>query len=208
MALLCRAYWYPLYAFVRRNGHAAEDAQDLTQAFFEQLLEKNFLSRVAPEKGRFRTFLLMALKRFLAKEWHKSRAAKRGGGCEFVSIDVRQAEERYAAEPAEGLSPERLYERRWAYTLIERAMERLRKEHRAKGREAVFENMKEFLAGPEERSCADLALATGLSEGAARVAVHRLRHRFREVFRDELAETVTPAEVEEELRHLRRILME
>jgi DNA-directed RNA polymerase specialized sigma24 family protein len=208
MALLCRAYWYPLYAFVRRNGRTPEDAQDLTQAFFARLLEKDFLLRVAPEKGRFRTFLLMALKRFLANEWHKSQAAKRGGKALHFSIDAEEAEERYAAEPVDNFSPERLYERRWAYTLLDQTMNRLRSEYRESGREEAFEHLKEFLTAADESSFARLAPLIGRSEGSARVAVHRMRGRFRELFRQELAETVTPEKVEEELRHLRTILME
>ncbi len=206
MAVLCRAYWYPLYAFVRRSGNSAEDARDLTQAFFARLLEKDFLLRVVPEKGRFRTFLLMALKRFLANEWHKARAEKRGGGAVHLSFDAREAEERYASEPVESLTPEMLYDRRWAFTLLDRAMARLRGEFEAGGRGAAFECLKEFLAGGEDSSYAELAGKIGVKEGAARVAVHRLRRRFREVFREELAETVTPEKLEEELRHLRGIL--
>jgi RNA polymerase sigma factor (sigma-70 family) len=206
MALLCRAYWYPLYAFVRRSGRSAEDAQDLTQAFFARLLEKEFLLGVDPEKGRFRTFLLMALKRFIAKEWHKARALKRGGGQAHLSIDATGAEERYAAEPADGLSPEMLYDRRWAFTLLDRTMARLREESEASGRGAAFDQMKEFLTAGEESCFADLAARLGSTEGAARVAVHRLRKRFRDVFREELAETVTPEKLDEELRQLRAIL--
>jgi RNA polymerase sigma factor (sigma-70 family) len=206
MALLCRAYWYPLYAFVRRSGRSAEDAQDLTQAFFARLLEKDFLKAVDPEKGRFRTFLLMALKRFVANEWHKARAVKRGGGVLQLSIDAGGAEERYAAEPVDAMSPEMLFDRRWAFTLLDRAMARLREEFEASGRGAAFEAMKEFLTGGDESCYAELAGKIGSTEGAARVAVHRLRKRFREVFREELAETVTPEKLGEELRHLREIL--
>lgn len=206
MTLLCRAYWYPLYAFVRRSGRTAEDAQDLTQAFFARLFEKEFLLGVAPEKGRFRAFMLMALKRFMANEWHKARAVKRGGGILHLSFDAGEAEQRYAAEPVDNLSPEMLYDRRWAFTLLDRAMAHLREEFEATGRGAAFEQMKEFLTGADESSYAELAVRVGSSEGAVRVAVHRLRRRFREVFREELAETVTPEKLDEELRHLRVIL--
>jgi RNA polymerase sigma factor (sigma-70 family) len=206
MDLLCRAYWYPLYAFVRRSGRSPEDAQDQTQAFFARLLEKDFLRAVAPEKGRFRTFLLMALKRFMANEWHKSQAAKRGGGQLHLSIDASEAEERYAAEPVDGLSPEMLYDRRWAFTLLERAMARLREESESHGKGNAFEHLKEFLTAADDSSYTELATRLDSTEGAVRVAVHRLRKRFRDVFREELAETVTPEKLDEELRHLRDIL--
>lgn len=209
MEALCRAYWYPLYAYVRRSGYSPEDACDLTQAFFEQFLEKDFLRLVGPEKGRFRSFLLVAMKRFLAKEWKKSHAVKRGGGLVFVAIDAAEAEQRYAVEPADEASPEVVFDRRWAMILLERTFARLRAEYETGGRGELFEAMKGFLsASPDGRSYAGVAEAAGLSEGAARVAVHRLRQRFRNCFREEVAETVRPEDADDEARRLRAILCE
>ena len=207
---LCRAYWYPLYAFVRRQGHAACDAQDLTQEFFARLLAKDYLAAAAPEKGRFRTFLRVALKRFLANEWDRARRLKRGGGQAPLPLDTAMGEERYQAERGDGLPPDRLYERRWAMTLLEQTLGRLRAEHLAAGKTAEFERLKGVLMA--ERGTIDygaLAAALGLSEGAARVAVHRLRKRFRQLFRAAVADTVSgPGEVESELRYLVGILGE
>jgi RNA polymerase sigma-70 factor (ECF subfamily) len=201
---LCRAYWYPLYALVRRQGHTPCDAQDLTQEFFARLLAKDYLSSAAREKGRFRTFLRVALKRFLANEWDRVRRLKRGGGQAPRSLDTAMAEDRYQAEPGGGLPPDCLYERRWAMTLLEQTLSRLRAEHTAAGKAAEFERLKGVLMA--ERGAIQygaLAAALGLSEGAARVAVHRLRKRFRELFRAAVADTVSgPGEVESELRYL------
>jgi RNA polymerase sigma factor (sigma-70 family) len=201
---LCRAYWYPLYAFVRRQGVMPEDAQDLTQSFFERLIEKNFLADVQREKGRFRSFLLAALKHFLANEWDKARAQKRGGGAVHVPIDTASAETRYGLEPAHFDTPERLFERRWAITLLDRVLERLRDEHVKAGKAELFEQLKPCLTAEKAAlSYAELGARVGLSEGAVKVAVHRLRQRYRELLRAEIAETVdSPAEVEDELRHL------
>ena len=207
---LCRAYWYPLYAFVRRQGHAACDAQDLTQEFFARLLAKDYLAAAAQEKGRFRTFLRVALKRFLANEWDRARRLKRGGGQALLSLDTAIGEERYQAERGDALPPDRLYERRWAMTLLEQTLGRLRAEYEAAGKAAEFEQLKGVLMA--ERGTIDygaLAATLGLSEGAARVAVHRLRKRFRALFRAEVADTVSgPGEVESELRYLVGILGE
>jgi len=207
MEALCRAYWYPLYAFVRRSGRSAEDAQDLTQTFFARLLEKDFLRLVAPEKGRFRTFLLVAFKRFLAQEWHKSQAVKRGGGASFLPIDPGEAERRYAVDVVDLTSPEVLYDRRWALTLLERTLARLKAGYDSTGRGPLYEQFKDLLtSSTQDESFAEMARAANLSENAARVAVHRMRRRFRDLFREELAETVTPDKLEEELQHLREIL--
>ena len=207
---LCRAYWYPLYAFVRRQGHAACDAQDLTQEFFARLLAKDYLAAAAREKGRFRTFLRVALKRFLANEWDRARRLKRGGGHTPLSLDTEMGEERYQAEGSDGLPPDRLYERRWAMTLLEQTLGRLRAEHTAAGKTAEFERLKGVLMA--DRGAIDygaLGAGLGLSEGAARVAVHRLRKRFRELFRAAVADTVSgPEEVEDELRYLVGVLGE
>jgi RNA polymerase sigma-70 factor (ECF subfamily) len=210
LEVLCRAYWYPLYAFVRQQGHSASDAQDLTQEFFARLLAKEYLQAANREKGRFRTFLRVALRRFLANEWDRARRLKRGGGHTPLSLDTTAAEHRYQAEGDDALPPDRLYERRWARALLEQALARLRAEYTAAGKTAEFEHLKEALAA-ERGAIAyhDLAAALNLTEGAARVAVHRLRKRFREVFRATVAETVSaPEEVEDELRHLVGLLGE
>lgn len=201
---LGRAYWYPLYAYVRRAGHPPADAQDLTQAFFCRLLEKGWLASVDPDKGRFRTFLLVALKRFLANEWKRACREKRGGDAPHLPLDTEIAEHRYQAEPARELPADRLYERRWALTLLERTMARLREEFDRAGKAPDFQRLKSFLTADKATlAYADLARDLGLTEGAVRVAVHRLRRRFREVFREEVAHTVAAAEdVDEELRHL------
>ncbi len=204
---LCRDYWYPLYAFVRRTGRSPEDAQDLTQAFFARLLTQGGLASAAPEKGRFRTFLLVALKRFLTSDWRRLQAQKRGSGVFPVSVSILEAEGRYAAEPVERESPETLFDRQWALTLFDRAMFRLQQDYADSGRSRVFEALKSFLAEPAgSTSYAGPAAAAGMTEGAARVAMHRMRQRFRRFFRDELAETVTPDEMDEELRHIRALL--
>lgn len=201
---LCRAYWYPLYAFVRRQGHSPHDAQDLTQEFFARLLERNTLGAADRERGRFRSFLLATLKNFLRDEWDKLRAQKRGGGIGVLSLDAGEAESRYALEPVDSLTADRIFERRWAMLLLDRAVERLRAEHEAAGKLAQFEALKASLAGSREaQPYAELAARLGLSEGAVKVAVHRLRQRYREVIRAEIAETVAgEAEVEAELKHV------
>jgi RNA polymerase sigma factor (sigma-70 family) len=205
MAGLCRDYWYPLYAFVRRRGHSPHDAQDLTQAFFVTLLETN-ATAADPGRGRFRSYLLGALKHFLANDFHRENALKRGGGQQFVEWDSLEPEARYALEPAEDGNHEALYDRRWALELLDRAMNRLRAEFAAKQDEAAFDALKGTLSGaqlPRE----DLASKLGVSEGALKVAVHRLRQRYREVVRAEIVETVdSPADVEDEMRHLVKVL--
>lgn len=205
MSALCRDYWYPLYAFVRRRGHAAHDAQDLTQAFFTTLLKTGALP-ADPARGRFRSYLLGALKHFLANEWHRVQAQKRGGGQQMVEWDALDAEARYALEPAEQTDAEALYDRRWALELLAHAMEKLRAEFERKGDGATFEALKGTLSGAETPR-EELAAKLGLSEGALKVAVHRLRQRYREVLRAEIAETVgDAAEVDGEMRHLVAVL--
>lgn len=205
---LCAAYWYPLYAFVRRLGYGAHDAQDLTQEFFARLLEKEWLGGVVRERGRFRTFLVTALRRFLANEWDRARAMKRGGGCAVLSLDADLAEARYATEPALAAPADQIYERRWALTLLDQAMQRLREEYAQHGQERAFAQLKEFLTA-ERNSIpyATVAETLGMSSGAARVAVHRLRKRFREVFREAIADTVAqPGEVDAEVRYIINVL--
>jgi RNA polymerase sigma-70 factor (ECF subfamily) len=200
---LCRNYWPPLYAYIRRQGLSPHDAQDLTQSFFARLLEKNYLAAVAPGKGKFRSFLLASLKHFLANEWDKMRAQKRGGGKPLVSLDYAPAEACCALESAEA-GPDAVFERRWAVTLLERTLTRLRDEYIAEGKKAVFEQLKETLTGERQLiPYATVARELASSEGAVKVAVHRLRRRYRELLRAEIADTVCGREeIEEELRHL------
>lgn len=206
LAALCRDYWYPLYAFVRRRGHGAHDAQDLTQAFFTDLLGRN-ATMADPAKGKFRSYLLGALKHFLANDWHRANAQKRGGGQQIVEWDALDAESRYAIEPADQLADaEALYDRRWAMDLLDRAVAKLRAEFEAKNDGATFEALKGTLTGGEAPR-EQLAAQLGMSEGALKVAVHRLRQRYREVVRQEIAQTVnSPGEVDEEMRHLVAVL--
>ncbi len=201
---LCRDYWFPLYAYVRRQGHDAHDAQDLTQEFFARLLEKNYLADVQREKGRFRSFLLAAMKHFLANEWHRANAQKRGGGQKLIPLEAGDAESRYGVEPAHNESPDKLFERRWALTVLDLVLTRLREEHVASGKINNFDALKGCLTGDRALlPYAELGATLGMSEGAVKVAVHRLRQRYRELLRAEIANTVaTAAEVEEEMRHL------
>lgn len=205
---LCRAYWFPLYTFIRRQGHAPEEAQDLTQAFFAHLLETESFTRADPHKGRFRSFLLGALKHFLVNEWQRARRLKRGGGCAFLSLDETDAETRLAAEPADDLTPEAVYERRWAEAVLAQVLDRLREEFAASGQGDRFEALKVFLlAGQEPASYADVARQLGLGETAVKSAIYRLRQRYGELIRAEIAHTVaSAAEVEDELRHLLAVL--
>jgi len=201
---LCRTYWQPIYAFVRRQGHSPHDAQDLTQEFFARLLEKKSLADVDRAKGRFRSFLLASLKHFLANEWDKARAQKRGGGQVLIPIDAQSAETACGVDPADQATAEKIFERRWALTLLDHALQRLREEHVREGKESLFEQLKVTLT-ESSRSVryAEMASQLQMSEGAVKVAVHRLRQRYRELLRAEIADTVTtPAEVEEEIRAL------
>jgi len=205
---LCRTYWYPLYAYVRRRGKSVPDAQDLTQEFFARLLGRHWLERADQTKGRFRTFLLTALERFLANEWDKEHAIKRGGDRQFVPLDWATAETRYGSEPADPLTPEQVFERRWAITLLNEVLEKLGTEYRAEGKRELFASLKLSLVS--DRSSlpyAELARSLHLSESGVRVAVHRLRQRYRELLRGEIASTVDSAEaVDAEMRHLFNVL--
>ena len=204
LGALCRAYWFPLYAYLRRQGKPPHDAQDLTQAFLLHLMEKHALSRVQPERGKFRSFLLASLQYFLADQRDKQQAQKRGGGVTFISLDEQDAEDRYRAEPAEQLDPARLFERRWAMTLLDLTLARLEAEFADSGKKERFEQLRVFLLGePEALSYAEVGKRLGLKEGAVKVAVLRLRQRFRELLRAEIASTVAKdEEIEDELRHL------
>jgi len=204
LARLCRVYWYPLYAYVRRQGHTPEDAQDLTQEFFARLLAKNYLSTVDRAKGRFRSFLLAALRHFLANQWDRAQAAKRGGGQRFISLDETNAETRYGLEPADTMTAERIFERRWALTLLELVLSRLRDENAQAGKLELYEQLKDCLTGASDAvSYAELGARLNLTEGAVKVAVHRQRRRYRELLREEIAQTVScAAEVDDEFRCL------
>ncbi len=205
---LCETYWYPLYAYVRRQGKAPEDAEDLTQQFFTRLLQKNYLANADPERGRFRTFLLSSLKHFLVNEWKRASRLKRGGGQSCISLNVEAAEERYAAEPTAEALPESLYERQWAVALIERVFETLRGEYGAADKGTLLEELKGFVWGEKNSaSYAEIGGKLSLSEGTVKVSVHRLRQRFRELLREEVAQTVSqPQDIDGELRHLIAVL--
>ena len=206
---LCEKYWYPLYAYLRRRGYAPDQAQDLTQEFFMRVLEGRYLDRADPEKGRFRSFILTSLKFFAADEQDRQRAQKRGGTAvvSFEFSSGESGEERYQREPGHNETPDRIFERRWALSVLERVTDRLRDEFVQHGRPENFERMKVFLLGQSEAPYADLAREMNTSEGALKVAIHRLRKRYRELLRQEIADTVAdPAEVESELRYLAAVL--
>jgi len=206
LAHFCETYWYPLYAFVRREGRGADDAQDLTQEFFARLLEKNWLAGVDRAKGKFRSFLLAAMRHFLANEWDRANRLKRGGGKTILSLDAESAETRYALEPADPMTAERIFERRWALTLLEGVLARLRNEFAAAGRGRLFEEFKPALTG-EKVPYAEIAARLNLNEAAVRVAVHRLRVRYRELLRTEIGETVaTDDDIDAEVQHLFAVL--
>ncbi len=199
---LCERYWYPVYAFVRRQGHSPHDAQDFTQEFFARLIEKDWLADVAPERGRFRSWLLASMRNFLANEWNRQRTQKRGGGVAVLSLDETNAEGRYVHEPADPVDPTQLFERRWAMTLLEDVLARLQSEMEAAGKAAHFAAMKSALTGGQI-AFTEVAAELRMSEGAVRVAVHRLRERYRELLRAAVADTVeSPAEVDAELSYL------
>jgi len=207
---LCRAYWYPLYAYVRRTGHEPHDAEDLTQEFFARLVSRNDLAQVRRERGKFRSFLLAALKHFLANEWRNAKRLKRGGGHTAVPIDTGNAETRYGGEPADNLTPDKIFERRWALTLLEQTLAQVRQEYSTAKRTEIFEALKVFLVGGTDLpTYAEIASSLGLREDTVKMTVHRLRKRYREILRQEVAHTVSsPAEIDEELRYLFAVLSE
>jgi RNA polymerase sigma factor (sigma-70 family) len=207
---LCHAYWYPLYAYVRRMGHSPEDAEDLTQAFFARLLEKDYLRHADRDRGLFRTFLLTSLKRFLINEWEKGRTQRRGNGEPMISWNKDDTESRYLAEPADTSTPEKIFEKRWAVTLLERVLVRLEQEFVAEGKAEQFKRLKVLLWGDKNSPPhAGIAAELHLSEDALNVALHRLRERYRRLLRAEVAETVDgPGEVDQELRHLIAVISE
>ena len=205
---LCRAYWYPLYAFVRRKGKQPDAARDLTQEFFAKLLEKDFLNSADRERGRFRTFLLTVFKRFLANEHQREQAQKRGGGQHFVSIDIDDGERRLSLEPSHHWTPEREFERRWAVSLLDQVLVRLQAAYEAKGKSQLFDCLKQFLtAGDDTDSYESIAADLDMSAGAIKVAVHRLRHRYRDLIREEVASTVAnDDDADDELGQLLRAI--
>jgi RNA polymerase sigma-70 factor (ECF subfamily) len=204
LARLCQTYWHPLYAYVRRVGHSPHDAQDLTQEFFARLLAKNYLAGADESRGRFRSFLLASLKHFLANEWDKASAQKRGGGQIPIPIDIAAAETSAGFEPADATTAEKIFERRWALTLLDLVLRRLREEYLRDGKQKLFEQLKPTLTEASRAvAYAEIARRLDTTEGAVKVAVHRLRQRYREVLRAEIADTVaSPEEVEDELRNL------
>jgi len=208
LAQLCQVYWHPLYAFVRRQGANPHEAEDLTQEFFARLLDKNFIASASQEKGRFRSFLLVALKRFLINERERAMAQKRGGGQPTIPLDIERAEATYRSEPVDAMTADRIYERRWALALLDHVLETLRAEAEADGKTEFFEALKVFLCGEKSaESQASIGQRFGMSEGAVKAAVHRLRVRYRERLRAEVATTVAhPSEIDAELRHLLAVL--
>lgn len=204
LSRLCECYWYPLYAFVRRRGFSPHDSEDLTQEFFYRLLDRNYLKAVDYRKGRFRTFLLVALERFLANEWRRVHTQKRGGLVTFISIDQQAAENRYASEPVSGLSPEEAYQQNCALALLDKALQRLRSEFEAEGKSEKFERLKPFLTTDATRSSyAELAQQIHSSEAALKMAVSRLRARYGELVREEVANTVSAdGDVDDEIHAL------
>ena len=205
---LCQTYWYPLYAFIRRSGYTREDAQDLAQEFFARFLSRDWLSQVDESKGRFRSFLLAALKHFLANELDKARALKRGGPYRIISLDGVTAETRYQLEPAHLESPDKIFERRWAIQILDKALAALQQEYVQQGKGMVFDSLKDCLAGSRESvPYAELAPQLGVAIGTLKVMVHRFRSRYRELLREEVSLTVAePTQIEGEMRHLVDVL--
>ena len=205
---LCQEYWFPIYAFIRRKGHDAHQTEDLTQGFFSRLLEKNWLESADPNRGRFRTFLLTAVSRFLANEHDRDRALKRGGGQHVLSFDAQDAEGRYLLELASDSTPETIFEQQWAHQILAVVLEKLRAEFDGGGRAGRFEALKGFLLGEDEvQSYAQTATRLGISESAVKSGIHRLRQRYGEILREEIGHTVeTAADVETEISHLMKIL--
>ncbi len=201
---LCANYWYPLYAYARRLGKGPPEAEDLTQEFFARLLEKKYLDAADREKGRLRTFLLTAFKRFLANEWDKERAQKRGGGQRPLSIDAARAEERYALEPTDAVTPDRLYEQQWALNLLEHVLQDLQAQYEERGKGPLFQALRATITmDGSSATHAELGRQLSISESAVKVAVHRLRKRYRELIRAHIAETTaSPDDVDKEIRYL------
>lgn len=205
---LCQTYWYPLYAYIRRRVADGHEAQDLTQAFFVQLLEKNYVAEATPERGRFRSFLLTAFKHFLSKHWEKQKAQKRGGGRVSISLDFESGDSRYRIEPSTDMTAEQLYEKQWALTLLDHVMQRLEQELADNGNADHFNLLKGHLIGDHSAGTyADAAAKLNMTEAAAKMAAHRMRRRYRRLLREEIAQTVSnPKEVDQEIRELFAVL--
>ncbi|OFW26555.1 MAG: hypothetical protein A3H97_05975 [Acidobacteria bacterium RIFCSPLOWO2_02_FULL_65_29] len=210
LASLCEMYWYPVYAFIRRQGNRAEEGADLTQEFFSRVLEKNYLHDADPARGRFRAFLCGSIRHFLSNERDRARTLKRGGNQPPISLEVETAEGTYQLEPRDDLTPEKLFDRRWALILLERVLARVREEQVSAGKAGLFDHLKGFLTGDSEGvPYADVARALGMSEGAVKVAVHRLRRHFRDTLVEEIAETVSdPADIDAEIAYLLKAVSE
>ena len=204
LSTLCRTYWYPLYAYLRRQGFDRHQAEDYTQSFFAGLLERHSIGKADPEQGKFRSFLLASLTHFLADEWDRSQAQKRGGERKVLSLDIEDGETRYTREPADNLSPEKLFKRYWALMVLRQAMVRLKTEFATANKQHLFDNLKIYLTAQlDSISYRDAAAKLDMTEGAVRVAVHRLRQRYGELVRQEIAQTVTsPDQVDEEIHEL------
>ena len=207
---LCETYWYPLYAYVRRRVHSQEEAKDLTQAFFLRLLKQRSIANANPELGRFRSFLLGAMKYFLISEWKKAQAERRGGGRQMLSLDWAAAEQRFDLEPADHATPDRVFDKEWATALLNEVLRQLENEYGHEGKSELFQALKQTLTGPREsQPYASLADELGMNEGALRVAVHRLRKRYRALLQAEIANTVSsPEEAKEEMAYLFRAIAE
>jgi RNA polymerase sigma-70 factor (ECF subfamily) len=208
LSRLCELYWYPLYAYLRRRGYSVADAEDLTQSFLAYLLGKDFLARVKPELGKFRSFLLASLNHFVSDQRDREHRQKRGGGKPAIALDAASAEQRYQLEPVEQSNPQCLYDRRWALMVLEAVLNRLETEATSAGKRELFLELKPCLVGEERMNgYAQIGRTLGLSEAAVKVAVHRLRRRFRELFRQEIARSVSkPSEIDEEIQFLFRVL--
>jgi len=204
---LCQTYWYPLYAYVRRRGYRQHDAEDLTQGFLAHLLAHSFLGRVAPEKGKFRSFLLASLQHFISDQIDRVGALKRGGGQSSISLNLEDAATRYDGEPVDNLSPDKLFDRRWAMALLARAQARLQEEYIAEGKLELYQAVRQFnAAGPSEATYSDVAAQLGMPENTLKSLVHRSRRRYRQLLREEIGQTVsTLAEVDEEIRYLLQV---
>ena len=205
---LCCTYWYPIYAYLRRRGCGEHDAQDLAQGFFAQLLQRRSIQSVEREKGKFRSFLLASLNYYVADERDRANAQKRGGGREVLSLDAQEAEQRYRLEPVDERSPEKIFEHRWAMTLLDQVLARLGQEFADAGKHELFERLQAFLVeGTGDKTLAEVAQEVGMTQEALKKTVQRMRRRYGQLFREQVAETVAnPAEVEEELRHLCAVL--
>ena len=203
LARLCEIYWHPVYALVRRQGHTPEESADLTQEFFTRVLEKNYFQSADPTRGRFRAFLCTSVRHFLSNERDRARTLKRGGNQPVLSLDVETAEGSYTIEPRDDLTPEKLFDRRWALLMLDRVLGRVRDEYREAGRQALFDQLKGCLTGDTDTPYQEIGRRLEMSEGAVKVAVHRLRRRFRDTLTDEIADTVSdPAEIHAEIEYL------